>query len=102
MYEYPTHSPACLVRNRFSIHCLLLASPAVVSSANDFTSTVSSGKSQPLPAPRLILKSTAAFSGMAKNRSLYAPSDQRGELTEYGITPGCMAWSLTLANRPLS
>src|SRR2546423_11774774 len=62
--------------------------PASNSSANDFTVTAPSSHSQFFSA----LKSIPVLTGKAKKRSLLAPSDQKGALIEYGITPAAILW----------
>ena len=58
--------------------------PSSVSRVNDFTITAPSSNSQ-VPS---LLNLICISPGRARNRSLAAPSDQKGTFTEYGMTPG--------------
>src|SRR5690349_377282 len=71
--------------------------PASKSRENDFIVAAPSSHVQGLRSS----KSMAAFSGNAKKRSLFAPSDQNGALIVYGIRPGTGLCSLTEVNKPV-
>src|SRR5262245_49706883 len=80
------------------MRCREAGLPASRSSENVLTRTVPSGKFQ----PRDGVMSMCDVPGRARKRSLWAPSDHNGELTEYGIKAGCGLLSRTDTNSPVS
>src|SRR6476646_563622 len=83
---------------RVSMYFLDAGFPTSKSRANDFTVAAPSGHCQSFCAS----KSIVDLPGNANQRSLLAPSDQKGALIEYGITPGATLWSRTDVNSPVS
>ena len=69
-----------------------------MSSENDFTVTAPSSNSHAFESWNVILASP----GTAKKRSLCAPSDQKGALISYGMTPGATWCFATDVNSPVS
>src|SRR5262249_62434145 len=87
-----------MIHKRVMMGCCEERVPACEASENVMTRTVPSGKFQ----PRDGVMSMCAVPGRARKRSLWAPSDHNGELTEYGIKAGCGLLSRTDTNNPVS